>query len=84
VSSSISASSPESRANLDALHARVIALENAVIALLANQAEPAALMRELAAQIAPKPGYTQHPLTQQAVTHMAQLLERTAHFQAPA
>ena len=66
---------------LDLLHARVIALENLVISLLANssgpQLEPA---RQMAACIAPHPGATRHPLTIAAAARMIDLVARAARF----
>lgn len=63
------------------LRVRVIALENVVIALLAErtdrQLEP---VREMAAYISPRSGYTQHPLTLHAADQMIQLVERATHF----
>ena len=46
------------------LHVRVIALENLVIALLAESSERQLdLAREMAGYISPRPGYTRHPMT---------------------
>jgi hypothetical protein len=51
-------------AELVQLRIRVIALENLVIALLAEASErQLGLAREMAAYIAPRPGFTHHPLT---------------------
>jgi len=60
----------------------VIALENLVIALLAEAPDrQLAVAREMAAYISPRPGFTHHPLTIQAATHMVELIDRTVHFQ---
>ncbi len=70
-------------AELAALHVRVIALENLVIALLAavsdGQREQA---RDMASYISPRPGCTPHPLTTHAASHMVDLVERASRFSA--
>lgn len=64
------------------LRVRVIALENLVIALLAEGSDRTqAVVREMAAYISPRLGFTHHPLTLQAAAHMLQLVERAANFQ---
>lgn len=66
------------------LRIRVIALENLVIALLAQ--EPAAqleLVREMAAHISPRPGFTPHHLTLLAADEMRSLVDRASPFRAP-
>lgn len=72
-------------AEVGALHIRMIALENLVIALLATasdrQLEQA---REMARYIAPRPGFTPHPLTTHAAAHMIDLVERASRFRLPA
>ena len=68
-------------AELVQLHIRVIALENLVIALLVNASEQQlTLAREMAAYIAPRPGFTPHPLTTRAATEMLHMVERSSHF----
>ena len=63
------------------LRIRVIALENILIALLAEATDrDLDLVREMAAYISPRPGFTQHPLTIQAAAQMIQLGERASHF----
>lgn len=63
------------------LRVRVIALENLVIALLANSSdEVLKTAREMAEYILPNPGATQHRLTTHAAIHMIDLLERSKHF----
>ncbi len=63
------------------LRIRVIALENLVIALLAQVPKSQlCLAREMAGFIAPRPGFTQHPLTIHASAQMIDLVERANHF----
>ena len=60
---------------------RVVALENLVIALLAQA--PAAqleLARAMATYISPRPGYTPHPLTLRAADEMRSLVDRATQF----
>ena len=65
------------------LRIRVIALENLVIALLAEASErQLGLAREMAAYISPRPGVTPHPLTIHAAAQMIDLVERAGHFQS--
>ncbi len=76
-------------AELVQLRIRVIALENLVIALLAEASErQLGLAREMAAYIAPRPaayisprpGFTHHPLTVHAAAQMIDFVERGRHF----
>ena len=68
-------------AELQALHVRVIALENLVIALLvAASDQELRVARELASYISPRQGFTHHPLTVHAAGHMTDLIERAARF----
>lgn len=70
-------------AELVQLRVRVIALENLVIALLAEGSDrPAEIVREMAAYISPRAGFTHHPLTTHAAAHMIDLVERSAHFRS--
>lgn len=70
-------------AELVQLRVRVIALENLVIALLAEGSDrPVEIVREMAAYISPRPGFTHHPLTTHAAAHMIDLVERAAHFRS--
>jgi hypothetical protein len=63
------------------LRIRVIALENVVIGLLAQASdEQLKMVREMAAYIAPRPGFTPHPLTIRASAHMVDLVHRAGHF----
>jgi hypothetical protein len=64
-------------AELVLLRVRVIALENLLIAVLAEGSDrqrQAAL--EMADAIMPREGFTQHPLTIRAAQHMSSLVER--------
>ena len=68
-------------AELVQLRVRVIALENLVISLLAEAPERQLdLVREMAAFISPRPGFTNHPLTIHAATQMVDLIDRAGHF----
>jgi hypothetical protein len=72
---------PLTNAELMHLRVRVIALENLVIALLAQASDRQLdLVREMATYISPRPGFTQHPLTIHAAAHMNQFVERAGHF----
>ncbi|MGY8903123.1 MAG: hypothetical protein ACKVIH_01060 [Burkholderiales bacterium] len=63
------------------LRIRVIALENLVIALLAEASgQQLALAREMAAYISPREGYTPHPLTLRAAHEMRSLVDRADRF----
>jgi hypothetical protein len=68
-------------AELVQLQVRVIALENLVIALLAESSgAQRELAREMAAYISPRPGFTRHPLTVHAAAQMLHLVQRAGHF----
>jgi hypothetical protein len=68
-------------AELLQLRVRVIALENVMIALLAEASNgQRTLARGLAATITPRPGSTQHPLTIDAARQMLNLVERAEHL----
>ncbi len=70
-----------SNSELVQLRVRVIALENMMIATLIEGSErQLQVARDMAAQIAPRPGFTQHPLTTQAAHHMNDLVDRAIHF----
>lgn len=63
------------------LRIRVIALENLLIAVLAQGPDRLReIAREMADYISPRPGFTQHPLTTQAADHMTHLVDRALHF----
>ena len=68
-------------AELVQLRIRVIALENMMIAVLAEGSDrQLRVAREMADYISPRPGFTHHPLTIQAADHMADLVGRAVHF----
>jgi hypothetical protein len=70
-------------AELVQLRIRVIALENLLIALLADASERQLdLAREMAAYISPRPGSTHHPLTVHAAAQMVDFVERASHFRS--
>lgn len=70
-------------AELVQLQIRVIALENLVIALLADSSESRReSAREMAAYISPRPGFTRHRLTLHAATQMTHLVDRAEQFGA--
>jgi hypothetical protein len=63
------------------LRTRLIAMENVLIALLAEApASQRELVREMAACIAPRPGAEAHPLTTRAALQMNQLVDRAEHL----
>ena len=68
-------------AEVEALHVRVIALENLMIALLvAASDQQLTVAREMASYISPRQGFTRHRLTVHAAGHMTDLIERAARF----
>ena len=68
-------------AELRAMHVRVIALENLVVAMLAaGSAQQKELAEEMAQYISPRPGSKRHPLTIQAAAHMNDLVQRASRF----
>ena len=63
------------------LRVRLIAMENLLIALLADASDrQLELAREITAYISPRPGFTHHPLTVRAASHMSDLVERAGAF----
>jgi hypothetical protein len=63
------------------LRIRVIALENLVIALFADAPDrQLKLVREMAAYVSPRPGFTRHSLTINAAAQMIHIVERAVHF----
>jgi hypothetical protein len=73
------------RAELLALHIRVIALENLLIAVLANGTEEQRdVSRSMAGYIAPRAGATPHPITTLASAHMMDLVDRADRFRPEA
>ena len=74
---------PLGNAELVQLQMRVIALENVVIALLAQAtAGQLELVRDMAAYISPRAGFTPHPLTIGAAGEMLSLVDRSSHFRS--
>ncbi len=72
---------PLTNVELVQLQIRVIALENLVIALLAEASDrQLELAGEMAAHISPRPGYTPHRLTLHAAAEMISLVNRAAPF----
>jgi hypothetical protein len=72
-------------AELVQLRIRVIAIENLVIALLAESSDrQLGLVREMAAYISPRSGSAHHPLTIQAAAQMVDLVERAGQFRIKA
>lgn len=70
-----------SNAELVQLTVRVIALENIIIALLAEASDPKLeLIREMATYISPRSGFTHHPLTIDAAAQMLNLVERAKRY----
>lgn len=70
-------------AELVQLRIRVIALENLLIAVLAEGSDrQLEVAREMADYISPRPSFTQHPLTTQAADHMTDLVDRAVHFRS--
>ena len=70
-----------SNSDLVQLRIRVIALENVMIALLAQAPDTTfQTVRDMATSILPRAGHTQHPLTIHAATQMIHLVERARHF----
>ncbi|WP_372785563.1 hypothetical protein [Phenylobacterium sp.] len=68
-------------AEIASLHVRIIALENLLITLLATASDrQLELAGEMAAYIAPRPGFTHHALTTRAAAHMIDLVERASRF----
>ena len=72
---------PLTNAELVQLQVRVIALENVLIALLAEASDrQLELVRDMSTYIAPRPGFTRHPLTVDGAAQMISLVERARHF----
>ena len=65
------------------LAARLIALENIIVALLADAPESQSeRVREMADFISPRPGKTPHRLTIEAARNMLALVERADHYRS--
>jgi hypothetical protein len=77
------AAPPSTHTELAQLRVRVVALENLVIALLAQAPEQQLrLVREMAVHISPRPGFTRHRLTLHAADEMRSLVDRARRFRA--
>jgi len=62
---------------------RLIALENLLVALLAEAPESQSeLVREMAKYISPRSGFTPHRLTIEAARNMLAIVERAAHLKS--
>ena len=65
------------------LRIRIVALENLVIALLADAPEQQLMLaREMAVHISPRPGFTRHRLTLHAAGEMLSLVDRARRFRS--
>lgn len=72
---------PLGNAEVVQLQVRMIALENLVIALLAEASDRQLdLVRDMAQHISPRPGFTRHHLTVHAAAEMISLTERSRRF----
>jgi hypothetical protein len=72
---------PLSNTELVQLRIRVVALENLLLALLAEGTEAqTTLAKAMAAYILPREGYFPHPLTIHAAQQMLHLVERASRF----
>jgi hypothetical protein len=70
-------------AELVLLRVRVIALENLLIAVLAEGSDALRqAARDMADMISTRPGFTPHPLTIRAAPHMTDLVERAIQVRA--
>jgi len=76
--------SPLTNAELVQLRIRVIALENLVIALLADAPDrQVTLARGMATYISPRAGFTPHPITLRAADEMLSLVDRADRYLRP-
>ena len=76
---------PLNDAELVQLQIRVIALENLLIALLADVPQSQLdLVRSMATYISPRPGATPHRLTVHAAAEMISLVDRARQFRTEA
>lgn len=75
---------PLTNAELVQLRIRVIALENLVIALLADAPDrQLTLARGMANYISPRAGFTPHPITLRAADEMLSLVDRADRYPRP-
>ncbi len=79
----VSEEAPQSmNTELEHLRIRMIAIENLLIAMLAQAPDrQLELGSEMAGFISPRSGFTHHPRTVGAAAQMAHLLRRGRHFQ---
>lgn len=76
--------SPLTNAELVQLRIRVIALENLIIALLAEAPNRQLILaRGMATYISPRAGFTQHPITLRAADEMLSLVDRADRYLRP-
>jgi hypothetical protein len=76
---------PLANAELVQLRIRVIALENLVIAMLAEAPDrQLTLARGMACHISPRAGFTPHPITLRAADEMLSLVDRAGRYRRPA
>lgn len=75
---------PLTNAEVEQLRIRVIALENLVIALLAEAPDrQRTLVRGMASYISPRAGFTPHPITLRAADEMLSLVDRADRYLRP-
>ena len=75
---------PLTNAELVQLRIRVIALENLVIALLAEAPDrQLTLARGMATYISPRAGFTPHPITLRAADELLSLVDRADRYLRP-
>lgn len=75
---------PLTNAELVQLRIRVIALENLVIALLAEAPDrQLTIARDMATYISPRAGFTPHPITLRAADEMLSLVDRADRYPRP-
>lgn len=75
---------PLTNTDLVQLRIRVIALENLVIALLAEATDrQLTLARGMASYISPRAGFTPHPITLRAADEMLSLVDRADRYLRP-
>lgn len=80
----MSEDSPLTNSELVQLRIRVIALENLVIALLADAPDRQLILaRGMATYISPRAGFTPHPITLRAADEMLSLVDRADRYLRP-
>lgn len=66
------------------LRVRLVAIENILVAMLANSPDSQLdLIREMAAYISPRSGKTPHRLTVEAARNMLAIIARAEHYRTP-